>query len=687
MSTYWKFSANIVNAATNETVNTAAQLYYGYSRSFSTSSSNRLTLGSSTNVTGGNSNTSFYFKFEDLNSQWTFQKWSCYCASLASSQRTQEFTDEIGGAWDLSSVAQTSSSNRVNCDVTLYVFNPSIQVSFNGNGGQAPSEIKTVTYGGTYGYLPTPTRSGYSFSGWYTAASGGSLVTSDTEVTTLLAHTLYAHWGSGGSSAVISFNAHGGTGAPASVSFTTGGSVTIPDTRPVRSGYIFAGWAVDSNAYQVEYFPGKTYYPASSMTLYAAWRKPISVQTYNASYGANQYREIFSADYASASGLPADVYLLQSLSPYLFVVSCQLSGASPAYKDPDSYVYLSLDTSGSYTMSTMSGTIGSASPSMTETARQMLYSTPSGQGTGWTFAKIVLGIDIDALEAVGLEFEGWFHTAAGGTIQTGYYNGTDARLRYGEELTTEVASFMPASCHHMIAPLVRKKRYVCAFDAQGGTVSPVFKFVTYNDAYGSLPTPTLSEYTFAGWFTEAEGGTQITASTVFTSRLDHVLYAHWTASGQTRTLYFDAAGGTCSTASKAITVGSAVGTLPTPTRTGYTFAGWFLSTVGTDQVTASTVAGEDDFTVYAHWTATTVTITFNANGGTVTEASRNVPYGQQYQRLPIATHPEKILAGWFTEATGGTEVFNTTIATESRTVYAHWQDENSVVWGYTVTFS
>jgi len=61
-------------------------------------------------------------------------------------------------------------------------------------GSVSPTSI-TVTYGGVYGNLPTPTRKGYTCAGcWYTAASGGTQVTPSTEVTTAGNHTLYAHW-------------------------------------------------------------------------------------------------------------------------------------------------------------------------------------------------------------------------------------------------------------------------------------------------------------------------------------------------------------------------------------------------------------------------------------------------------------------------------------------------------------
>ena len=45
----------------------------------------------------------------------------------------------------------------------------------------------------TYGTLPTPTKSGYTFIGWYTASSGGTKVTGSSTVTQNI--TLYAHWG------------------------------------------------------------------------------------------------------------------------------------------------------------------------------------------------------------------------------------------------------------------------------------------------------------------------------------------------------------------------------------------------------------------------------------------------------------------------------------------------------------
>lgn len=70
----------------------------------------------------------------------------------------------------------------------------SFTVTFNPNGGSVPQRSKTVTAGSAYGTLPMPTRSGYTFNGWYTSSKSGSLVTSNVTVRLTSDQTLYAHW-------------------------------------------------------------------------------------------------------------------------------------------------------------------------------------------------------------------------------------------------------------------------------------------------------------------------------------------------------------------------------------------------------------------------------------------------------------------------------------------------------------
>lgn len=67
-------------------------------------------------------------------------------------------------------------------------------ITFDPNTGETTTNTKTVTYGQTYGDLPVPTKNGYSFSGWFTQASGGTEVKSTDTVSITANTTLYAHW-------------------------------------------------------------------------------------------------------------------------------------------------------------------------------------------------------------------------------------------------------------------------------------------------------------------------------------------------------------------------------------------------------------------------------------------------------------------------------------------------------------
>ena len=71
------------------------------------------------------------------------------------------------------------------------------EVSFAYHGADSgnTTDKVTVTYDSTYGTLPAPARTGYSFQGWYTAENGqGSKVEAATVVNAASAHTLHAHW-------------------------------------------------------------------------------------------------------------------------------------------------------------------------------------------------------------------------------------------------------------------------------------------------------------------------------------------------------------------------------------------------------------------------------------------------------------------------------------------------------------
>ena len=211
------------------------------------------------------------------------------------------------------------------------------------------------------------------------------------------------------------------------------------------------------------------------------------------------------------------------------------------------------------------------------------------------------------------------------------------------------------------------------FDANGGSVSPTSISVAYGSTYGELPTPTLENYTFDGWYTEMTGGTKITSSTKVNNTANHTLYAHWT--GKPINVYFNARGGEVSVSKITVNYGSVYGELPTPTRENYTFDGWYTGmTDGTKITSATEVTNPANHTIYAHWTGKQVNVFFNAKGGSVSPSSKAVNYDSPYGELPTPTRDNYTFIGWYTEASGGTKITSTTKVTQlaNHTIYAHW---------------
>lgn len=178
--------------------------------------------------------------------------------------------------------------------------------------------------------------------------------------------------------------------------------------------------------------------------------------------------------------------------------------------------------------------------------------------------------------------------------------------------------------------------FTVTFDPNGGSVSTTSKDVEFGAKYGTLPTPTRATYDFMGWYTDPEGGTLVTADTVSTVIYDQTLYAHWELKQYTVT--FNANGGSVSPTTMAAVIGTAPSSLPTPTRTGHTFAGWYTAASGGTQVTVSnwnTVIGGMDattlvtngLTLYAHWTVNSFTVTWsNGTGYTINVKRTSSPY-------------------------------------------------------------
>ncbi|HNR31736.1 MAG TPA: InlB B-repeat-containing protein, partial [Candidatus Hydrogenedentes bacterium] len=108
-------------------------------------------------------------------------------------------------------VTQTSSGDYPGArldNVSIEGTPKNFTVTFDAQGGSTPSPAsKPVTYNAAYGTLGTTSRTGYTFNGWYTASTGGTLVTATTIVGATSNHTLYAQWTS--NTYTVTFNLDG----------------------------------------------------------------------------------------------------------------------------------------------------------------------------------------------------------------------------------------------------------------------------------------------------------------------------------------------------------------------------------------------------------------------------------------------------------------------------------------------
>lgn len=178
------------------------------------------------------------------------------------------------GVWIAGSFGKTYS-NQAKATCTVTPASVTYPVTFNPNGGRVSQASKVVTIGKTYGTLPTPNRTGYSFDGWYTKEIGGTKVTETTTVGANPPATLYAHWTA--KKYLVVFNANGGkintaSGQVSTKSYTaTYGSKYNSLPRPIRTGgYNFDGWYTDqTNGTKVE--SDTTVTTAKDHILYAHW--------------------------------------------------------------------------------------------------------------------------------------------------------------------------------------------------------------------------------------------------------------------------------------------------------------------------------------------------------------------------------------------------------------------------------
>jgi len=208
------------------------------------------------------------------------------------------------------------------------------------------------------------------------------------------------------------------------------------------------------------------------------------------------------------------------------------------------------------------------------------------------------------------------------------------------------------------------------FDSQGGSaVEP--QTVLSGKAATQPANPTKTGYTFDGWYKEAAGTTAWNFSDKVSD--DITLYAKWTV--ETYNITYNLNNGALAqgeTNPATYTIETETITLKNPTKTGYTFKNW--TDAQNNVVTTIPKGSTGAITLTANYEANKYTVTFNANEGTCKTASAEVTYDGTYATLPTPTREGYTFNGWYTAATDGTKVEDSTkvAITEDTTLYAQW---------------
>ena len=499
-----------------------------------------------------------------------------------------------------------------------------------------------------------PARVGYGFQGWsdgnQTYPSGGIYTNNEST-------TLYAVWKI--NTYTITYNANGGSGAPASQIKEYGKNIKLSIQKPVRERHDFLGWALGKDSNNVIYKPGDTYTSNADITLYAVWNRRQHTVSYDLAGGKLGQGETLTSSTIN-EGEEATVTSIVPTKPGYEFVGWANSVDNKTYKKGQKFVVerdVTLKAQWKARQYTVAYNANGGTGTMaTDTISYGQNYVTKSNGFSWP----------------GHTFKGWNEQANGrGTSWTNYI-GKNWTWTYTKNIT--------------LYAQWEANRYTVAYNANGGTGTMATDTISYGQNYVTKSNGfSWPGHTFKGWNEQANGrGTSWTnyigKNWTWTYTKNITLYAQWEANEYTIT--YNANGGSVYPTSQQVRYGANF-TVPRPTRAGYNFVGWRESNGGKRYEAGGTYTYQDtrSITLIAEWTSATYTITYNANGGSVYPSSQQVRYGANFT-TPTPRKSGARFNGWSGSngkryQAGGTYTYNDT---SNITLTANWKQE------YTITY-
>ena len=536
-------------------------------------------------------------------------------------------------------------------------------ITFDANGGYLSNNKLTVTYDKTYS-LPTPTKTGYKFNGWYE----NNNKVSDGIWRNTSNITLVAKWAV--NTYNINYNLNSGTiSSTKPSSYTYGTTKTIPN--PSKIGYEFIGWTINNSTQKYkDYQISDTTY--GDLELVANYKPNVYTVTldsnggdceidlltvtYNESYAlplptktGYKFEGWFNGSSKLESGVwskTSSLDLKAKWSIVNYTITYDLNDGINNENNPSTYTFESntitlLDaskigytfigwTSSNITVPTKNILIEKGSTgdikfiaNFKANTYQVIFDVNGGNELEDNKFDVIYDSDyiLPKPEKIGYEFKGWYNEV-NELVSDGLWNiDSDVNLKAKWEIKTF------------------KINYIL-----NGGVNSNDNLQSYNYEYNDVTilNPSKTGYTFNGWI--VNGNSELVKDYVIkhNSLGDVSLEAIFTANIYKLTL--DVNGGdNLDNSEFEISYDEKV-TLEEVSRIGYNFDGWYN---GTNKVEDGTWKYLEDVTLVAKWTLINYSISYNLDGGK-NSGYNSTKYNYEYQDITI-TNPTKTgytFIGW-----------------------------------------
>lgn len=204
------------------------------------------------------------------------------------------------------------------------------------------------------------------------------------------------------------------------------------------------------------------------------------------------------------------------------------------------------------------------------------------------------------------------------------------------------------------------------FETDGGTAVAALEGVT---EVAESPATSKTDYTFAGWYlSEDFSGEAVTFPLAVTA--DTTLFAKWTVNTYTVTFDYGIAQDGIGADEKDVAFGAALGELPAPTATGYTFAGWYD---GDTLYTADSVMPAAGLDLTAVFAANEYTLTFDTTVDGITVEDMTVTFAAAVPALPVPEREGWTFLGWWDADGDKFEAGATYITVGDTALTARWK--------------